>query len=70
MLARSEICRLRVFRRLSCPSVWPLEQGSARAAVAAAGSAVRPRTHFHEDAGDPWLDRAGQGARDGTAVAA
>ena len=36
ILARPYICRLRVFRRLIWPSVWPLDQGSVRAATTAA----------------------------------
>ena len=35
-LARPYIWRLRVFSRLTCPSVWPLLQGSATAACTAA----------------------------------
>ena len=35
MLARPYIDRLRSFSRLICPSVWPFDQGSVRAAATA-----------------------------------
>lgn len=51
--ARPYICRFIRFRRFTCPSVWPLFQGSESEAFTAARSGLRPAANRRISAGAP-----------------
>src|ERR1019366_10016844 len=60
IFARPYIWRFTSFSFVICPSVWPFDQGSVRAARTAALSRVSPtrkrRDQAHAGGSDPWIE--------------